>query len=419
MDSPILQSDGLTVSGLKTSLYNGYCSIKNTFLHFDILADETDQPPMGPRSVTCPSPPPSPMGEDIVRANYFSASEVLAVKAGGPKPAGSLGSYLRALKLRTLLRVTSMLRGVQTSGKRKPGGAGGGNGKDAVDGDGENQTSSEAGEEIPICIKNSFIDDIVSVTVKLVRRAATYPVQKPENAEESVVRITSVPASLGSSRRPSPAITTLEPSCGSEPEPESETSGPDGATGEPCPEPCPPSPFLSILEPEEQETAMTVRSHAQLPAAAETIRAPTPDEGGEKWASKWAGMVHWVLTREKSVQDALSELQRMQLERYYKIGAKNEQERAYFQKLADVPAQAKRGNVDPEHALSLGTLACCQGKCQALSSSDNGACVACWKVRRANKLCGWGTLCRYCHCHPAAKPNHKNRKKGADKGGEE
>jgi hypothetical protein len=126
-----------------------------------------------------------------------------------------------------------------------------------------------------------------------------------------------------------------------------------------------------------------------------------------RFATKWAAMSHWLLLRRDSVQDALPEVVRMQLRRYrttrQATDGKTSKERAYFEKLAQVP----------EQAVSLGTLACCKGK----------ACQGCWKAprpgRRTDRICNLGTLCRFCHCHLTAKPNteKKNRSRQGSKPG--
>jgi hypothetical protein len=121
--------------------------------------------------------------------------------------------------------------------------------------------------------------------------------------------------------------------------------------------------------------------------------------------SKWASMAFWAPVREASMQGIVREIAEMQHEKYGKIQATLAKEHpfhTYFQKLADVPEQAKISEVDPEEALTLGTLRCCAGKC-----------VGCPKVSRKGrrKGCDFGSLCKFCHCHPVAK-SHRRRKVG-------
>jgi hypothetical protein len=174
-----------------------------------------------------------------------------------------------------------------------------------------------------------------------------------------------------------------------------------------CPAEVPPPPplFRPLVAPSQ------LACETRTPTSCETRTKTSTDAiiPNER-VRKWAVILHWCLVRDPAVQGAVLEVAGMQLERYRKTrreakgrqwSGKNATECAYFDKLAKIP----------EQNLSLGTLACCKGE----------ACNGCWKTprwtseggtliqRRSDRICVWGTLCKYCHCHLRAKPNRSKK----------
>jgi hypothetical protein len=128
-----------------------------------------------------------------------------------------------------------------------------------------------------------------------------------------------------------------------------------------------------------------------------TNTSPAAEEDLEKYLQKWERLAAWCLRRPR--QHAVREALVTQLEG---LGAgQSDTAPEYLKKLA----------ATPEQQWSLGTIACFKGKC-------GETCMGCWKVprhsgeegqRRENRVCFQGILCKFCHCHPAGKPNQKRR----------